>query len=137
MSIFSLLSPSQEDLSSLVVTLRKTSPDETGELAQFGKRFAGNASFYNDKYQNKILEMLGVVELVERKPDGCLEATLLLADSRNKVFRARFRFLPEQEEAIALARGTMAVIKGKYMSYSDGVLMLFPSVIVYNSAQPD
>jgi hypothetical protein len=129
--------PTHEEMASSVITLRKTSPDETAEVTLFGKRLAGNSSFYNDKYQNKILEIVGVVESVERKTDGCLEATLMLTDSKRKVFRARFRFLPEQGEAIALARGAMAVIKGKYISYKEGALTLYPSVIVYNSAQPD
>ncbi|MDF2501735.1 MAG: hypothetical protein K0Q77_2449 [Anaerosporomusa subterranea] len=120
-----------------VTDLSETAPYETGEVTQFGKRFAGNASYYDDKYHSKVLEMVGMVEVVERNSEGYLEATLLLVDQRNTVFRARFRFLPEQEEAIALARGTMAVLKGNYARYKDGMIRLFPAVVVYNSAQPE
>jgi hypothetical protein len=120
-----------------VAALSKTVPYETGEVSRFGKRFAGNVPYYDDKYSSKVLEMVGVVEIVERNPEGYLEATLLLADQKNSVSRARFRFLPEQEEAIALARGTMAVLKGNYVSYKDGMIQLFPAVVVYNGAQPE
>jgi hypothetical protein len=81
--------------------------------------------------------MVGMVEVVERNPEGYLEATLFLVDPQNTVFRARFRFLPEQEEAIALVRGTTAVLKGNYVGYKDGMMRLFPAVVVYNSAQPE
>lgn len=131
------LPPNESVVASVAVLSKTTVPYETGEVTRFGKRFAGNASYYDDKYRNKVLEMVGLVEVVERNAEGCLEATLLLVDQKNTVFRARFRFLPEQEEAIALTRGTMAVLKGNYTRYKDGMIRLFPAVVVYNSAQPE
>ena len=120
-----------------VSILNATIPDEIGEVSFFGRRFATNPAPYEKKYQGKILEMVGLVESVSRNSDGYLEVTLVLADQRNVVYRACFRFTPEQTEPIDLARGTIAVLKGRYFAYQDGKVTLFPSVVVYNTVKPD
>lgn len=137
--IFSIFLPSQPTYESTLadaISLANTPPAETGELTRFGKRFANDSSYYQDKYKNKVLEMVGMVEVVERQADGYLDVTLLLADPKKQPFRARFRFMREQGEAVALASGTMAVLKGRYVGYHDGVMRFFPATIVYNDAQP-
>ncbi|MDU4961505.1 MAG: hypothetical protein E6X17_12715 [Sporomusaceae bacterium] len=120
-----------------VAAVRTAVPDETGDVSRFGKRFAGNSSYYDTKYRGKILEMVGIVDSVERSENGRIHVTLLLADQKNSVMRARFQFMPDQTEAISLAQGTMAVIKGRYSRYQDKVIDLFPASVVYNGAQEE
>lgn len=81
---------------------------------------------------------MGIVEIVERTAEGELQATLMLADpKKNTIFRAQFRFLPEQLEAVNLARGTVAVLKGRYIGQKAAIMQFYPAGIVYNGAQPD
>lgn len=127
--------PSHQEPPIPISVLEKTVPDEIGEVSLFVKRFAANAARYEKKYHGRVLEMVGVVEEVTRTPAGYFEATLMLANQSNQVYRACFRFMPEQTEAIYLARGTLAVLKGRYSSYQAGIVNLFPAVVVYHAAQ--
>ena len=127
--------PAKEDLLEEAAKVQASLPAEIGDVLYFGKRITNNQSYYDKKYRNQVLEVVGLVEYVERTAEGYLQATLVLHDYKNSVSRVQFRFLPEQTEAIGLARGTMAVLKGRYVGQKDKVMQFYPAAIVFNGAQ--
>lgn len=109
-------------------------PADIGHLSNFADKFIGDEVFYNNKYQHQLLEIIGTVEFVKLNPQNELEIQLRTTERSRSAFRARFRFLPNQQPPLELKKGDLAVLKGRYLSYSDKIIHLYPAVIIYHNA---